>query len=1011
MKKRKFSWNEWNDINVLSIGEEKPHFWFLNTINPNTKQINTWNYSICLNGLWDFHLYHSLSDFKHAFFNEAVKHSSCDPINVPSNWEMEGYSTPIYTDNTYPFNFNPPNIPEDNNPIGLYTKQFKLPSDWFEKKIYLNFSGVQSAFYVLINNIPVGFHRDSFSPAEFDITDYIQEEENTLSAVVFTYNVGSYLENQDMWRLSGIFRNVFLFAREKTHIKDFRVSTDFDPMGSKGVLHCQIMVETCNHSSDFSVVMLLSDKGKDIFKKKIDKKIFDDNSDNLYNVTIHEHLNDIKGWNAEEPTVYRIRLLLSSKSGEIVEEINTHVGFRSVKIENGVFLLNDKPIKLKGVNRHEFDDERGHSITYDSMLKDITLMKQNNINAVRTSHYPNNPLWLDLCDLYGLYVVDEANIEADGIPCDSPLLPSNDKRWIPHYVDRVKNMLLRDFNHPSIIIWSLGNESCDGICLEKAAEYVHQTDDSRPVHYEPAYYSSYVDIVSRMYYPSEYLDFYSDHDMKRPFVLCEYAHSMGNSVGNIKDYWKAIRKSEKLLGAFIWEWADQAIIWMNNNGSQKWKVGGDFDDYPNNGNFCCDGLLNPKHKPHPALHEVKNVYKPFTIEMLEKTTYSFRIQNLFDFISFDDFDLAWELSENGTVVQIGNVHLAKLSAGLSEIFQLNFEINENSDSCYYLKFTLLSKKETIWCDQHFEIGFEQIELVKGKELACFLFPNFNFTPESPLSLLENDEQYAMKGNDYLFSISKKNGMITSIKEQTNELLKGPIYPNFWRVPTDNDIGAGLDQKFKKYKNFHQKFNACQCHKEYDRQGNPILIFSTFVDKTLFEAIYSFPTQYCIQLSFFIKPIQYLEFLPRFGLAMKLPKIWESVSWLGYGPHENYPDRKNGAYFGQFTKKTNKLHYEYVRPQENGLRTGVKWLLFNSKNKKKMLINSKSDLCFSIWPYTTSTLEKSTNLSDLKESQYYTLHIDKYHMGVGGDDSWGALPKEKFLLLNRSYSLFLRISLF
>jgi beta-galactosidase len=687
---------DWMNPKVFDINKEKPHSPFL----PFIEQLNNSNY-LCLNGKWKFKYSNNPKVRPKDFYEIDFDDNDWDLINVPSNWELEGYGVPIYVNVPYEFTDavkgkddayqevkdkpNPPYVPAERNPVGSYRTKFILPENWGKSRIRLEFGAVKSAMYLWINGHKVGYSQGSKTPAEWDITEFVQAGENLIAVEVYRWSDGTYLECQDFWRISGIKRDVFLYALPEVHIRDFFIIGNLDNDFRNGILDVSIDLDIHlqKENEDYKISFQLWDEDVQIFEKKLSIS---------ENINFQKEIENPKKWTAEIPDLYKCIIDLVRKDN-VIHKAECSVGFRRVEIKNGQFLINGKAVTLKGVNRHEHDPKTGHVISEESMLQDIKLMKLFNINAVRNSHYPNHQLWYELCNKYGLYVIDEANIESHGMGYDPDVTLGNNHDWINAHLDRVIRMAERSKNHPSIVIWSLGNEAGDGICFTDCYNWLKQRDPSRPIHYERALLGENTDIFCPMYPPISYLEKYASSQQEKPLIMCEYAHAMGNSTGNLQDYWNVIEKHPQLQGGFIWDWVDQGLLTKDEDGNEYYAYGGDFGPIgtPSDENFCINGLVNPDRTPHPALWEVKKVYQYIDFELIKSS--KIRIKNKFDFIDLHNYRLEWELHQNEMIIKTGELNNVEISAGKFADFEINLpDLNETDEYFLNLKAITIQKK-------------------------------------------------------------------------------------------------------------------------------------------------------------------------------------------------------------------------------------------------------------------------------------------------------------------------------
>ncbi len=749
-----------------------------------------------LNGYWRFNWVENPADRPENFMKPSFDVSSWDTIPVPSNWELQGYGIPIYVNSQYEWTDDPqpPHVPHDKNPVGSYRRSFTLSPDWKDGHIFIHFGDVKSAFYLWINGKYVGYSVGSKVPAEWEITDFVKSGENTIAVQVYRWSSGSFLECQDFWRISGIERDVFLYAVPEVYIRDIFVHASLTNNYTDGLLSLNIdFTFPAKELPGYDAAIKLLDENNnqvlDLTKSVVVNRA------GMGMVSVEEKITSPDQWTAETPHLYTLLISLV-KEGEILETIKQKIGFRTSEIKNGQLLINGKPILVKGVNRHEHDPITGHVISKKSMLNDITLMKQNNINTVRTCHYPDDPYWYELCDEYGLYIIDEANIESHGMGYGERSL-AKDPVWKEAHLDRVKRMVERDKNHPSVIIWSMGNEAGDGINFTACYQWIHLRDNSRPVHYERALLGPNTDIYCPMYPSIGYLESYAKKPQDRPLIMCEYAHAMGNSTGNLQDYWNVIEKYDQLQGGSIWDWVDQGFLKKDKNGVEYYAYGGDYGpkDIPSDGNFCINGLVSPDRSPHPGLTEVKKVYQYVKIKPADLSSGKIGISNWYDFLNLDFVKIEWELTGNGSVLETGNIIAPDVKPGESKVYQLEMKTYDQQPGVeYFLNFSVKNEAEMPLLPIGFEIASEQIPLPSISKNEPILTDNL-----SVLKILENENITAITGNNFRIDFNKDLGIISSWKFNGEQLIQSGPRPNFWRAPTDNDFGNGMDKRCSVWK--------------------------------------------------------------------------------------------------------------------------------------------------------------------------------------------------------------------
>jgi beta-galactosidase len=967
-------------------------------------------YFVLLNGKWKFNWVSRPADRPLDFCKPDYDVGSWKEISVPGNWQLQGYDTPIYLNSAYPFPPDPPRIPHDRNPVGSYRTEFTVPQGWRGRQVFLHFDGVDSAFYLWVNGEKVGYSQDSRTPAEFNITRYLRPGKNVLAAEVYRFSDGSYLECQDFWRLSGIFRNVYLFSTPPVHIRDFEIISDLDSSYRNAVLKVKARVwnygDTAgrNHSVE---VKLLDPGGKPVGGEILAtgasvyiapgaESIF------LLNADVPNPLK----WSAEHPNLYTVVLQLKNGKGEVTEIESAKFGFRRVEIVGGQLLLNGQPILIKGVNRHEHDPVTGHYVTRELMVKDIQLLKQHNINTVRTCHYPDDPQWYELCDYYGIYLIDEANIESHGMGYKPEVTLANRPEWKAAHLDRIIRMVERDKNHPSVMIWSMGNEAGDGTNFEAASEWLHRRDPSRPVHYERAELRPHTDIYCPMYASIEEMVAYARHKQARPLIQCEYAHSMGNSTGNLQDYWDAIEQYDQLQGGSIWDWVDQGIEKTTSDGRKYFGFGGDFDDSPNDGDFCCNGLVLPDRTITPKTLEVKKVYQNVGFKPVELASGKVNVVNKFFFTNLKEYEILWSLAEDGTPLESGALGTWDIGPRESQVVTVPFKTpTPNPGSEYWLRLSVCLRDDTSWAPRGYEIAAEQLKLpfrISTTPVDIKSFP--------PLKKAETPEDVVISGKDFTVRFDKRSGTIASFQHQGTELIALGPAPNFWRAPTDNDFGNGMETRCAPW----QKASVNRVLESFNIEAAAASAIKLVARYDLPDVQSKHRTSYTVLGSGDIIVENDLQIgkkelpeLPRFGTRLRLPDGFERIEWYGRGPRENYCDRYTSAFVGLYQGTVREQFVPYVSPQENGYKTDVRWMaLFNAQGVGLEFIGldlvSMSALRYTIEDLTQKR-RGSMHPVDLVERDFVELNVDLKQMGVGGDDSWGARPHPQYTLPAQSYS--------
>lgn len=997
--------SEWENPEVNSINTEPAHASYIpyRSVAEAERRVSSMVHS--LNGEWKFKYISGIYALPAAFYSTNYNDGSWDYIQVPGNWQLQGeYDPPVFTNVKYPFEPNPPYIPRESNPIGLYRRNFAVPADWKDEEIFLHFAGVQSAMYVWVNGEKVGYHEDGMLPAEFNISKYLQKGENQLTVQVLNWSDGSYLEDLDYWRLSGIYRDVFLFALPKVHIRDFSISPNLDMEYKDAELNAVVSIknETREPVSDGCLrVSLKETTGKLIWTRQFSFSVA---SGEKQEISFSEKIFSPLKWTAETPDLYRLDIELSRKHGTVQQVISQKIGFRKVEIKNGLLLLNGQPIKIKGVNRHEFDPYTGRYITREIMERDIKLMKSFNINAVRTSHYPNHPDWYDLCDEYGLYVMDEANVESHGLWAKGFHVGERDE-WKKAIVERNVNMVERDKNHPSVIFWSMGNESGWGKNFDKAYEEIKRYDpEKRPVHYEaknPAYAKvlSRYDFISNMYNPLNEIIKQYNEDQSRPMLICEYAHSMGNGLGNFRKFWNLFYKYPRMHGGFTWDWVDQGLCLKKKGGKEYWEVMNYSDGANSN-----DGLVNPDREVQPEIYELKKVYQNFNVENIDINEGLVSISNTNYFVDTKGITLCWTLLENGIPIKRDTITTLNIAPQSRQLIELNFSRqNLKAGNEYHVNFSFYDTKKRNYSEGSVEIASEQ--------LALDLLPQLSIEREastaSPLRV-ERKNGLTVTGKKFHIQFDKLTGAMSQFVYRGSDLLKSPLLPCFWRVPTDNDEGrnnsyasswrkAGLDGYKIKPKQldftvlptgYVQVYanNLLEC-----KEGN-ILQKANYMVSPEGEVI--------IDVVFHVN-VDVLS-LARVGMECALPVEWQNLTWFGRGPHESYDDRKESAYVGIYKAMVSEQFFSHIMPQENGNKTDNRWLEIYDDSGNGIRITGKPLFNFNIQNYSDKDLNRSKKEHTLIRGEKNWLHIDYKQMGLGGDDSWSPRVHKEFLLKNKVY---------
>jgi len=971
-----------------------------------------------LNGNWKFNWAKTVEESFKEFYKNEFNTSGWKNIKVPANWELEGYGTAIYTNTIYPFvPVNPPYVPVDDNPTGSYVTYFDVPTNWANERVILHFGGVSSAFYVWINGKKVGYSEGSRLPAEFDITKYLSEGKNKLAVKVFRWSNGSYLEDQDHWRLSGIHREVYLEATPQTYIQDYFVRTSLDSAYKDATLEIRpkIVNESSQDLKGWSIEAQLYDSnGSPVLEKPLYKNVIEILNEKFPYSGATEFpiltaaIKNPKKWSAETPNLYKLLIKLKDENNNLIEARSSSIGFRSVEIKDGQLWVNGKAILLYGVNRHEHHERTGKVVDEKTMVKDIELLKQLNFNAVRTSHYPNDPRWYELCDIYGMYVLDEANLETHGVGGKL----TNDPLWHTAFLQRAINMVERDKNHPSIIGWSLGNESGLGPNHAAMAGWIKAYDPTRFIHYEGAQFAdnspdpAFVDVISRMYTTiPEVVSIANDARDNRPIIWCEYAHSMGNSTGNLAEFWNAIRANKRMIGGFIWDWTDQGLIKKNENGKEFWAYGGDFGDTINSENFNLNGIIFPNQTPQPAAWECKKIFQPIKVNSVAIDKGIFKVTNRHNFLNLNQYDLEWKLEEDGKVLKTGILTDLNVKPQETLEVRLPYQLPEfNTGKSYYITVNFSLKQDTSWAKKGHVVGWDQFEIPNGKSYESL--PTLDMS--SKIQIENNKKVLKLKSNAIAMVFNKKTGFLSSYKIDDKDILLSEMKPNFWRPLTDNDQrGAKIHIKQAVWKTAGDNLKLDIFKVEEVQKSIKVDVNYTMKDmESQYNMSYLINNDGRLQVTCTYTPgSKNLPELPRFGLQMEVANDLEYIEWFGKGPHENYSDRNQGAAFGNYKANVLKDFVHYVMPQESSNHTEVKW--FNLLNNKETgwYVRGSQPLNFSVWPYSMEDIAKAKHIIDLKKRDFFTLNIDYLQMGLGGDDTWSkrSKPHEQYRLKNKYYS--------
>lgn len=1003
---------EWENPRLFAVNKEQTRASSLPYSNEATAIKNDYAqspYYLLLSGTWKFHWAQSPDQRPVDFYKNNFDTGGWDSVRVPGNWEIEGYGIPIYTNVTYPFPKNPPYIPHSDNPVGSYKRTFYLPDDWKGRRVFLHFDAGATAMYVWINGQKVGYSQVTKSPAEFDITDFVVPGTNAIALEVYRWSDGSYLQDQDFWRLSGIERDVFLYSTAQTRIFDFFAVPDLDANYKNGKLNVNVSLKNYNAQSvgEQIELKLLDENGRTVFSKT--KRLIlaaDTSTEIIFNHPIRTP----KLWSNETPYLYTVLLILKKPNGDIIEATSCKTGFRKVEIKNGQLLLNGKAILVHGVNLHEHNQYTGHVVDTTTMMEDIRTMKRFNINAVRTSHYPQSRIWYDLCDKYGLLIVDEANVEIHGMGdlpgnFDKSIHPAYLPEWAPSIADRIHRLVQRDKNHPCVIVWSMGNECGNGPVFHDAYHWIKNYDPTRPVQFEQAGENENTDIVCPMYPSLNYMKEYAARkNVKRPFIMCEYAHAMGNSTGNFQEYYDIIDSAPHLQGGFIWDWVDQGLAAKDANGRFYWGYGGDFgaQKYPNDGNFCINGLVGPDRKPHPGLYEVKKVYQYIQFKDKDVEHGKITVINRFLYKDLNLYNFKWELIKNGTPVANGHFFINQKPGTSKDVTIKLPEITKENGEEYFLNVYAYTK-----------FGDEIIPA--GYEVAREQFPFSENDYFQPITAADEQIKMETQGNRIVFSsrhvviiFNKNNGELLGYFVNGRRLLSAPQI-SFWRAPTDNDFGNHMPEICNIWRtagmNCILDTVEIKSTKHYTELRSEYMLNDVMSPYSLTYRIY--PDGRLAVIAYYKAGRQGLPEIPRFGMNWVLGNEFENFSWYGRGPWENYSDRKTASFIGIYHSTVTEQYVPYVRPQENGNKTDVRWLSLTDAYGTGIRIDGLQPLSVSALHNPTEDFDpgiskKQRHINDIYPHKEVYLHVDLAQRGVGGDNSWGAYPHKAYRLTDSEY---------
>ncbi len=1001
---------EWENQAIIQIGNEEPHatFYAYPTIEAAKTYERTQSpWFTLLNGDWKFNFVEKPADRPVHFYEQGFDDKDWKIIPVPSNWEMHGYSQPLYTNVTLPFPKNPPFIPHDDNPVGSYRRTFELPANWNGRETILTFDGVISAYYVWVNGTKVGYSQGSRTSVHFNISSMVKPGKNLIAVEVYRWSDGSYLEDQDFWRLSGIFRDVYLTSRPAAHIRDFAITTDLDTAYQNANLGIDLKLANVpqNYSIDFN---LLDATGKTILQNKISPKA----SKVSFPVT------NPRKWTSEDPYLYTALLILKDKKGKVMEVIPQKVGFREIEIKGNLFLVNGEPAKMKGVNRHEFHPEHGQVVSRESMIRDIRLMKEFNVNTIRCAHYPDVPLWYQLCDEFGIYLMDEANLETHAFGNRGVNQLSNDTAWEKPYLDRITRMVIQNKNHPSVIMWSLGNECSDGPHFIKAHAWIHQNEPTRPVHYQGDQNAS--DMISRFYPPVDWLP-----ENDKPLMTCEYNHAMGNSNGNLKEYWEVIYANDNHMGGYIWDWMDQGLktptpaeaaskIGTGPVKEHFYAYGGwHKQKYKNDGNYSQNGIVGANWEPHPGMYAVKYAYRNIHVSPVDLSAGIISIRNWFDFSNVKTMASGkWEITENGILIASGIIEDLDIPARTEKQVKLDLSGVAKSVEERLLTLRFFTKSTYPLIGAGHEISWEQFPL-SGSYLAK------EVEISGPVKYKVSGDQVTVSDNNFSATISTASASLISYKKDDREMILGSR-ADFWRPFNDNEraaLGKGLlggPAATNPWRDSYKTQEITNYSLKQESTDKVILKFAILFPENGAKADYAY-TIYGggtidVSILYDYSALDSTERnAHRTGMKFELNGNLSNMKWYGKGPQETYSDR-NYEPIGIYGGTVDEQWVDYSRPQENGYKTDVRWVTMTN--------DQGAGLRFEILGipvgvgaryYSDDTIEKSGYSFQMTRSSNIFFNIDAHQMGVGGRNSWGGLPLDKYRAFNDFYEYAFRLS--
>ncbi len=1001
--------NEWQNAKVNEINRLPMHshyFAYENEIvAADGERDRSINY-LSLNGLWKFNWVADAESRPTDFFALGFNDKGWNDIPVPGNWELNGYGDAIYVNMGFPwrnqYENNPPIVPTQKNHVGSYRRTIDLPSDWKGQDIIAHFGSVTSNMYLWVNGKFVGYSEDSKLEAEFDITRYVKPGKNLIASQVFRWCDGSYLEDQDFWRLSGVARDCYLYARHTKRIEDIRITPDLD----ENYNDAKLSVELTFKGKVNAEIQLLDPQQKVMMTKSLVGS---------GKQTIQFDVKNPDKWSAESPVLYSVRAI-TTENNRPLEVIPIRVGFRKVEIKNGLLLVNGQPILIKGANRHEMDPDGGYVVSRQRMIQDVKVMKELNINAVRTCHYPDDNFWYDLCDQYGLYVVAEANVESHGMGYGPETLAKNPAFDVAH-LQRNQRNVQRSYNHPSVITWSLGNEAGFGPNFEACYTWIKKEDKSRPVQFEQARTNDFTDIYCPMYLGYEASEKYVQGSVSKPLIQCEYAHAMGNSMGGFKEYWDLTRKYPHYQGGFIWDFVDQALRKYNDKGVEFYAYGGDFNAYDaSDNNFNNNGIIGPDRQYNPHANEVRYYYQNIWAEAVDLSEGTISVFNENFFRDLSSFILEWSVVENGKTTQTGIIDNLNVAPQQKAKVVLPYDVDKfgaGNEVFVNLSFRLKQAEQLL--PSGFVVAQRQLELRGFQYPVLTIDSKAQLNQKPVVAKDENINRLIIEGDRFTMEFDKQDGFLSRYEVNGLKLLDGKLTPNFWRAPTDNDFGAGLQNHYREWKNPEMKL----LNLKHEVLNNSLVVSANYDMPSLSAKLslsyrIGVDGEMVVTQNLTVSPDAKASEMFRFGMQMQMPKSFALIQYYGHGPYENYADRNNSAQIGLYRQRVADQFYSYIRPQETGLKTGVRYWNQIDKGGRGLCFSSIGEFSASALNYSIESLDDGIqkdqrHSSEVEKVPYVNFCIDYLHMGLGCVNSWGALPLAKYRIPCQNYEFTFKVT--